>query len=435
MRARFLILLTAAALLLMAGCKSDEQPSPQGAPAAPPVIVAPVSGVPREAAWRVPLPEGLTAGQVEGLTVLKGDVPLPVTAVTQGSDLLVTPVKPYERSATLTLRLFAEGKRYEVPFTTAAFAQVASGRVYEVAAAPDQGFNYPYYLYIPDGVSAGGQYRLLVAPLDSGGVSDNQAYHAARARALVEPSAPARLLGDQLHMPVLVPAFVQPASPDFLYSHSLSRAALLLKQGPLVRIDQQLIAMADDARTMLATGNIQLERKFSLTGFGAAGLFADRFALLHPDQVAAVVIGGTSGLITLPVATYQGQTLRYPVGVADIKEAAGIAVSTAAYSQVARFVYLGARDNSDALQNVYLYEMEDAKLVRSLFGEPMLSARWNGVQAAARSLNLPIQFVLYPNLGHDVGNLDDLAAFLQANGGNDPGFHPITPVPERGAVK
>lgn len=51
----------------------------------------------------------------------------------------------------------------------------------------------------------------------------------------------------------------------------------------------------------------------------------------------------------LPVAEYNGERLRYPIGVGDLSEVSGQEFDLEAYRKVPQFFFLGAADTNDAV--------------------------------------------------------------------------------------
>jgi pimeloyl-ACP methyl ester carboxylesterase len=104
----------------------------------------------------------------------------------------------------------------------------------------------------------------------------------------------------------------------------------------------QLIAMIGAARKELAAERRPVGSRVLIVGFSAGGMFTNRFAVLHPKQVLAAAVGAPGWPIA-PVAVYQGEPLRYPIGIgADTNDP------------------LPCRDNFSAA---------DEKLINRLFGQ------------------------------------------------------------------
>jgi hypothetical protein len=139
-----------------------------------------------------------------------------------------------------------------------------------VEAAPEKGFHYPYLLRMPaDPARAAGPY-LLVEPNNTGEISDDLQFHMEAARKLAA-NAIGGYLAPRLQVPLLVPVFPRPKEEWRLYTHQLDRDTMLLTDGPMKRLDLQLIAMIDDARARLAARGFATRPEVLMTGFSATG--------------------------------------------------------------------------------------------------------------------------------------------------------------------
>ena len=76
--------------------------------------------------------------------------------------------------------------------------------------------------------------------------------------------------------------------------------------------------MIDDARRQLSMHGASAHARVLLQGFSASAMFANRFAVLHPDRVLAVSIGSPGGWPIAPVAKIGVDALPYPAGIADL---------------------------------------------------------------------------------------------------------------------
>ena len=156
----------------------------------------------------------------------------------------------------------------------------------KIPADPAKGFSWPYYLYIPPTIKEPA--AILVQPNNTGSVSDDPAVHDISARYLIEGS---RYWADELGSPYLVPTFPRPETLPVGYTHALDRDALLTTVPDYVRIDLQLIAMINDARSILSSYDIEVDSKVFMAGVSASGSFVSRFTMLHPDMIKAASIG------------------------------------------------------------------------------------------------------------------------------------------------
>jgi hypothetical protein len=274
------------------------------------------------------------------------------------------------------------------------------GELSEVPAAPANGFHFPYLLFIPESAAAKRYDYLLVEPNNTGKASDDAEVHRNAAISLARDNSVGNFVARKLGVPLLVPIFPRPSSTaDTLYTHSLDRDTILVADGPLRRLDLQLLAMIADARPRLAGMGHRVNAKVLLNGFSASGLFANRFAFLHPREVAAAAYGGVNCFIMLPVAKLKTRPLDFPLGLADLEKWTGHPFDRAAYQTIPQLAYMGADDSNDAVKHDDAYSAEERSLIFTLVGEKM-AERWQAVQAVYEGEKLPVQFKTYPGIGH-----------------------------------
>ena len=298
-----------------------------------------------------------------------------------------------------------------------------------VTVNPTAGFNFPYYLFIPQAIDLNKPVHLLVEPGNTG-VSGSFKTLDRKTKALAEASH-ATVIVKRLRVPLLVPVFPRPGRDQWLvpvsprpgrdqwqtYTHALDRDTLLIRDGDLKRIDLQLINMIAHAQRLLRHNNMKVNEKIFMNGFSASGTFTNRFAILHPTVVRAVATGGINSIPTFPTDRWDDVTMRYPVGIADVKEIADIAFDEKAYKRVSQYIYMGALDDNDTVPYRDAYDEVDAELVKSLIGAEMMPDRWRVSQSIYKTLEIPAQFVTYENSGHEIKSemIDDIVAFFEAN--------------------
>ena len=281
-------------------------------------------------------------------------------------------------------------------------------------------FSYPYYLFVPDELKTPEAQKkihtLLVIPNNTGKISDDFSVHEADAMRRME-QVPLMVAG--LKVAVLMPIFPRPESDWKIYTHGLDRDALLTEKPEYHRFDLQLIAMIDDARGRLARDHqLKFERQVLLNGFSAQAMFANRFTFLHPDRVKAAAIGAPGGWPIAPVAVYQEQYLRYPIGVADVRQITGRDLNMRALRRVPLLIFMGDHDDNDAVPYGDAYENEDRAVIIPLFGVTPIE-RWEAAKMFYWEAGLNAEFKLYPGVGHTVTNemREDVRAFLQRYAG------------------
>ncbi len=299
-----------------------------------------------------------------------------------------------------------------------------------VTVNPTVGFSFPYYLFIPQGIDLNKPVHLLVEPCNTG-VSRTRKSLDRKTKALAEASH-ATVIAKRLRAPLLVPAFPRAGGDDWLvpvspksqlqtYTYALDRDTLLIRDGDLKRIDLQLINMITHAQRLLRHNNMKVNEKVFMNGFSASGTFANRFSILHPTVVRAVATGGVNGIPTFPTDRWDDVPMRYPVGIADVKEIADIEFDGAVYKRVSQYIYMGVLDDNDTVSYRDGYDAVDAELVENLIGAKMMPDRWRVSQSIYKTLEIPAQFVTYENTGHEikVEVIEDIVAFFEANSGDE----------------
>ncbi|WP_133478902.1 hypothetical protein [Cognatilysobacter segetis] len=278
-------------------------------------------------------------------------------------------------------------------------------RVRHVAADPVAGFHSGYFLYVPPRIAldAKGVGMLLVQPNNSGRTSDDVAVHE---RDAWWTGFERRRIADTLGTPLLVPAFPRMASQWRVYTHALDRDSLTTREPVLARPDLQIVAMIDDARRRLASDGIRLDARVLVQGFSASGMFANRFAVLHPGRVRAATVGSPGGWPIAPIARAGGDVLAYPAGIADLPALTGHPFDAASFRRIPQLIYMGDADDNDSL------DFEDgwdpamaARVSRRYGGTPL--ARWPAAEQLYRSAGSRARFERVPGVGHDRRALQD----------------------------
>lgn len=223
-----------------------------------------------------------------------------------------------------------------------------------------------------------------------------------------------RNFGSGLGVILLQPAFPRPQTDWRIYTHALDRDSLLTDKREYKRLDQQLIKMIDDARNRLAEEGLQVDKRVLMFGFSASGMFTNRFAFLHPKRIKAAAFGSPGGWAIAPADLWKGETLRYPIGTADIKRVAGKSLDRKSLSQVPLFLFLGDKDANDSVIFRDSYEKEDEELIFSLFGKTLVE-RWSATESLYKA-NLPqAELKLYAGGEHSISKemWQDIQAFFE----------------------
>jgi pimeloyl-ACP methyl ester carboxylesterase len=198
-----------------------------------------------------------------------------------------------------------------------------------------------------------------------------------------------------------------------LYLHALSRDSLLTTVDAWKRVDLQLLQMLRSAMVHLEGRGLKTDPKVLLWGFSAAGEFVNRFAILHPDRVLAVA-GGGIGWPIVPATEFEKESLRYPIGLADLAAFVGKPADLDAFRSVTWLLFRGAGDDNDPVRSLDCFAESDAELIGRRFGTTPV-ARWAAAERFYAEARLPARLVLYPGVGHSTTPAirEDIAVFFE----------------------
>lgn len=264
---------------------------------------------------------------------------------------------------------------------------------------PDLGdkFDYSYLIYIPDNVDKSEIDHFLVIPNNTGRTNDSLIVHEIAARKTAKMITP---FLKSLNVPILIPIFPRPKTNWRVYTHALDRDCITTNIDSLKRLDLQLLNMIKSAnKKFFGKDNIP---KMFMIGFSASGMFVNRFAMIHPEQVSAVAIGSPGGMPMMPVKEFEGNKLRFPIGLADFEELFGKEFDKEAYSKIPQFFFLGDKDKNDSVTYRDSFDEQDEKLIFEVFGNT-LQKRWKICEDVYKDENLlNAEFRMYRNIGHNV---------------------------------
>lgn len=303
---------------------------------------------------------------------------------------------------------------HETPSKTTEDSGIVSENPTLVEADPERGFNYPYYLAVPEGFEDGDQRPILVEPHNVGEDVEEFQDHLDLARERIEGGY-GRPIAEALGTPYLIPVFPRPFAGssenpvDWTHmTHMLCARTMAIEDGPLERLDLQVLNMVDDARERLANAGYPLGEEFMLNGFSSQAAFVNRLAALHPERVSSVSAGGINGLAILPKETaelrgFGEQELEYPVGVANIEELTGEPFDLDSFRGVDQFLYMGAEDDKDALLFPDAWtdpELRGAAILT--YGEDIHDERFPRCKSVYEEVDANAIFRLYEGKGHTV---------------------------------
>ena len=274
-------------------------------------------------------------------------------------------------------------------------------RLQHFPASPNDGYHADFYVYLPASVDAkaasGKPAVLLVQPNNIGSPTDDVAAHISDAW---WTAFGRHFLADDLEVVLLVPAFLRPRDDWQVYTHALDRDSLTTTRSDLARTDLQLIAMIDRLGDALEQKDMPLEPRVLIQGFSASGMFANRFAFLHPDRVLAVAAGSPGGWPIAPIESDAGMALPYPAGVSDLASLTGQPLDLQTLRDVPQLIVMGDRDENDSLDYGDGWERDVAAMIESRYGDTPLN-RWPVAERLYRETGLNARFVLEPGIDHN----------------------------------
>lgn len=264
----------------------------------------------------------------------------------------------------------------------------------------DKGFHHPYLIYIPESAPQEGHTYLLVEPNNTGKPSDDFQEHIQAAKHLAAKSSVGHQVARELGVPFVVPIFPRPMSDWQSYTHALDSDTMNIEDGPLHRLDLQLIAMIEDARARLNAQGFGIPKRVLLTGFSASGTFINRFVMMHPDHVKALAAGGINGFLFLPTNEIDGHALPYPLGTNNFEELTGSPFDIDAVNKVPQLYYMGEHDDNDAIQFDDAYNEDERQAIYATVGESIQPERWKNCQKVCKDLGLKAKYITFKDIGH-----------------------------------
>ena len=285
----------------------------------------------------------------------------------------------------------------------------------KIKANPLAGFNFDYLLYLPKGLNNNKKIHLLIETNNTGGVNDSISFHEKRAIRAAAVSSVGNYVSKKLSIPLLVPIFPRSETNWENYTHALDRDTFLSQDKDIKRLDLQLLAMIDDAKIQLNTQKLKIHEKYFIVGFSASGTFANRFSLLHPENIEATVSGGINAIPILPISTLKNKALDYPLGIADIEKVTKKPVNLKGFKALPKFLFMGALDTNDAVKFDDAYSNSERQIVFELMGEQLIPERWGFVEKIYQENMVNAIFKTYTNMGHgtDVKINDEITAFIK----------------------
>lgn len=306
--------------------------------------------------------------------------------------------------------------------TAARASQVPGGELELISADPAAGFHYPYLLYRPEIQQQTGR-PLYVQPHNSRRAESRdelteQLYQ--RGEWYLQPAI-------TLSLPGLIPGFPRPPEDgaDLVQTLALEMLDTESKRQEVAtdafpaetlhRVDRQLVSMVEDAMERLETEPYPVDDEIHMNGFSAAGSFNTRFALLHPDRVGSMSLGG-GGARPLPHATHDGITLPYPLGTADYQEWTDREFDHDAWTAIDQYIYVGEEDQPLPEEDTTGYYSISARYenkAEEVYGINRVTERFPVTRSVYDEAGASATFQIYEGVGHEITRsiYQDITAF------------------------
>lgn len=426
--------------------------------------------VPLRKSWTIIFNQTVDYSKVDGAVIEMNDKYIPVEIdITGRKTMKVAPVHNYESNKTYTLKVFLNnGKRYKMTFTTTADVNTLVEKlpskygetVFRVPAMPELGFNFPYYIRLPqeqykmhaDNATAK---RYIVMDTANSGPSNLAGTEYWVNTTLRNMSQYSVRIANELYMPMIMPATPRTHVSykdehnewNNFDEHSFDRDIARMEQllampsGETIRkeyadqglnaedyinYDEQLIAMFKHAASYLNSigENVQTD-KMMLTGYSSGGTFTDRLAMLQPQYVKAIASGATLDDMVMPAATKGTDQLIFPIGVADYKTLTGREFDLHSVNNIAKLVYMGKDDNNVTLPYQDAFGDFERNIIIRQFGEDTLQRAYNMMEFYHASGGKAM-FILDNGVGHWQSDemTEYIKEFFRANRkSNSPVYH------------
>lgn len=152
----------------------------------------------------------------------------------------------------------------------------------------------------------------------------------------------------EFSVPVLVPIIPSIKNAPY-YQHLAKECFYENTNSNFYRIDLQVRNIIEKVIEELNSRfKLNINKKIFLNGYSASGVFAQRFALIHPDIIQMLCIGGASGSIPVP-----SDILSYPLGINDLYKLVGKEFDFKNYCLIKQRYYVGSLENLRKSNNRY----------------------------------------------------------------------------------
>jgi len=259
---------------------------------------------------------------------------------------------------------------------------------------------YNWFTYIPENISKTEHSYILMTGLHGYPITDEYAEITQESRKRAER----RMSWANEHKYILLVPVIPRPETNHVYAVAFDWKVFLDSTDPFCqRPDFKVNLMIDKLVSDLRNDDYNVDEKVLIEGFSAGGMFAQRYALLHPERVQAIAAGQCGGAITLAESTYNGIQMDWPVGVNDFSSLVGYEFNQSAYQQVPQFIYVGDQDTNTTLWGTGELWRTQSQIdfLNNTFGYTVSVKLENQVSYLNDIGYNNITFKKYPGIGHE----------------------------------
>jgi pimeloyl-ACP methyl ester carboxylesterase len=280
---------------------------------------------------------------------------------------------------------------------------------------------YAWFSYVPKGLPQNETTYILLTAIDG------TTYDYGKSARITKEMLEERLRWPHIEQFVLLAPVIPRRESPHVYPVAFDLVSFRETDQFYSRADIKVNQMIDELIGLLKADGYQVSDRVMIEGFSSGGMFAQRYALLHSERVKAISAGHCGGNFTLPLDEYEGQPLRWPVGVNNINELAGLSFNRKDYMRIAQHIYIGDLDTGEGNTTIvynrlhpdwgpgYHWEsIDQMEFLHSTFGNTDPVRLGNQVRLLQEFGYNQIEFRLYGGTPHQLtpAMMNDLMTFL-----------------------
>jgi len=205
---------------------------------------------------------------------------------------------------------------------------------------------------------------------------------------------------DEHKFVLLTLAIPRPLNPEHIYVIAFYRKVFLPSTSPLYQSpDLVLNRMIENLiATLRQDGYSNVSDKVFMDGYSAGAMFAQRYALLHPDRLMAIAAGQCGGSFTAPDIAYD-----WPIGIKDIEKLSGFKFKENEYRKLPQLIYIGEQDTNNStvlFGNPDVFTEAQIMKLFNLFGRDDPERLQSQVEHTNKLGFTNVFFKLYPGITH-----------------------------------